>query len=143
MKCSYRLPALCATMGQSGNGHLTDWSTLGEDTTWVVGPYPFLSTPLIWGRRILCRITMCCIREDCATVTSHSAKLICNLFLSQNVALSSVSYRLYTLSPQFPQMRPAVQTMALVLLIFSRFHSAKKFHCHRQCILDPLVITPH
>ena len=41
MTCSCSLPALCATTGKTGTGHLTDLSIMGKDTTLVVVPSPF------------------------------------------------------------------------------------------------------
>ena len=47
----------------------------------------------------------------------HSLQLTCIPFLYQNVPPSSVALRLYACSPHFYQMKPGMQTMALV---FSR-----------------------
>ena len=46
-KFSRSLPVMCATVGHPGTGHLSNWITPGKYTTEVVGPSPFLSTPLV------------------------------------------------------------------------------------------------
>ena len=118
MKCYRSLPALCPTAGQTSTGHLTNWSTLEKDTTYVDCPSPFSSTPLVWRTHIPCWIDMCCFRDYCETATLHSAQLIRKIFHSWNVAPSPVAQRLYAWSPHFPEMNPGVQEMVLV---FSRF----------------------
>ena len=62
MKCSRRLPVLCATTGHPGTRHFNSCNNLGKDNTYVVNPYPTLSTPLVWGMNMPWVCAMCVLR---------------------------------------------------------------------------------
>ena len=62
MKCSRSIPALWATSGNLGTRHFNSCNNLGKDNTYVVNPYPTLSTPLVWGMHMPWVCAMCVLR---------------------------------------------------------------------------------
>ena len=114
MKCSPIRPALWAIDRHASTGHSTDFIILGKDTKYVVGSPPPTSTTRICGGINPCDCSMWCLSDEATTNTLHYEKLTLVRFLSQNVAPSPVTLRLYTSSPICPHMNPGVQTITFV-----------------------------
>ena len=115
MKFYLSLPGLFPITGHPSTGHAINFSTRVKKTTYFSIPPPPTSTPRICFRTIPCGHSILWHSDDCDIAPLHSLQPTLFLFRSQNVSLSPIALLLYAADPNFPQMKPGLNTIALVL----------------------------